>query len=191
MPKKSNKPKKPTKNEYVPHISPQQAHACEISGCKEPGAYKAPRGKDHLHEYRWLCLEHIREYNQQWDFFKDMTPAEIEQFRHDAVTGHRPTWSRETRQRDAQKIYDALYEFLNPAQKRQQKPAPSLSVKVRKALSLLDLEYPYTLKELKVCYRALVKKHHPDVNKGNKLSEEKFKKITESYHLLSVHLKNG
>lgn len=192
MPKKSAKPKKPTKNEYVPHIPKEHAPVCEMPGCKEYGVYKAPRGKDKLHEYHWLCLEHIREYNQKWDFFKDMTPAEIEHFRSDAVTGHRPTWNRETLRREIPlDIYDALYEFLNPLHKRQKKAVPQVSAKVRKALSLLDLEYPYTLKDLKACYRALVKKHHPDVNKGNKLSEEKFKKITESYHLLVAHLKNS
>ena len=51
------------------------------------------------------------------------------------------------------------------------------------------MEYPFTLRELKKQYRMMVKKHHPDVNRGNKLSEEKFKKITESYHLLAAHLK--
>jgi len=25
-------------------------------------------------EYYWFCLEHVREYNQAWDYFKGMNP---------------------------------------------------------------------------------------------------------------------
>ncbi len=40
--------------------------------------------------------------------------------------------------------------------------------------------------EIKLAYREQVKKYHPDVNIGNKLSEEKFKDINEAYKVLST-----
>jgi len=39
--------------------------------------------------------------------------------------------------------------------------------------------------EIKRSFRKLAKKHHPDRNKGNKASEEKFKEISEAYDTLS------
>src|SRR5262245_24586909 len=39
--------------------------------------------------------------------------------------------------------------------------------------------------EIKKAYRKLARKHHPDVNPGDKHAEEKFKKISEAYDVLS------
>lgn len=39
--------------------------------------------------------------------------------------------------------------------------------------------------EIKKAYRRLAKQHHPDVNKGNASSEERFKGISEAYNTLS------
>ena len=39
--------------------------------------------------------------------------------------------------------------------------------------------------QIKAAYRKLAVKHHPDKNKGNKTSEEKFKEASEAYHVLS------
>ncbi len=39
--------------------------------------------------------------------------------------------------------------------------------------------------EIKKAYRRLARKHHPDVNQGNKASEEKFREINEAYEVLS------
>src|SRR5438552_6707085 len=40
-------------------------------------------------------------------------------------------------------------------------------------------------KELKTAYRKLARKHHPDVNPGDKRSEALFKEIGEAYSVLS------
>ena len=39
--------------------------------------------------------------------------------------------------------------------------------------------------EIKQAYRKLALKHHPDKNKGDKSSEDKFKEASEAYHILS------
>ncbi len=39
--------------------------------------------------------------------------------------------------------------------------------------------------EVKKAYRRLARKHHPDINPGDKASEEKFKQIQEAYSVLS------
>lgn len=191
MPKRKTPkpPPKKTRTAYVPHVEAEKAPPCHVDGCRAPGEYKAPKSRDALHDYKWFCLEHIREHNQQWDFFAGLEPDAIEYFVKDAVTGHRPTWSRENKMRDSYRmLQDALYEFLNDA--KPARPTPPLNARMRKALATMEIDYPYTAKSLKVKYREMVKKYHPDMNKGDKASEETFKTITAAYHHLSEHIKN-
>ena len=42
-----------------------------------------------------------------------------------------------------------------------------------------------TKEDIKRAYRKLALKYHPDKNKGDKKSEEKFKEASEAYHVLS------
>jgi curved DNA-binding protein len=49
----------------------------------------------------------------------------------------------------------------------------------------LGVEKTATEKEIKSAYRKLARKHHPDVNPGDKAAEEKFKEISEAYNVLS------
>jgi len=42
-----------------------------------------------------------------------------------------------------------------------------------------------SIEEIKIAYRESAKKYHPDVNKENKISEERFKDIGEAYQILS------
>src|SRR5688500_8019447 len=129
--KNATMPTKKKKADYEPHRPHEKAQACHVPGCVEPGVYKAPESKDDLNKYRWFCLEHIREHNQRWDYFAGMDRDEIEGFLKDAVTGHRPTWTRETQvSQQYTKLQDALYEFLNMGAKRPLKPVPSLPAKL-------------------------------------------------------------
>jgi len=178
------------KTDFSPHIPLEKAPRCSVPGCCEPGGYKAPTSRESLHEYQWFCLEHVRDHNAKWDYFAGLGPNEIEEFMKESVTGHRPTWTREGQLKQQYfKLHAALNDFLNlNGSGFREKATPPLSGKLRKALGTLELEYPYTEKELKSQYRLLVKKHHPDVNKGDKTSEERFKQITVAYTLLAEHL---
>ncbi|MEK7833584.1 MAG: DnaJ domain-containing protein, partial [Acidobacteriota bacterium] len=42
-----------------------------------------------------------------------------------------------------------------------------------------------TADDIRKAYRRLARKHHPDVNPGDKSAEEKFKKISEANDVLS------
>jgi DnaJ-class molecular chaperone len=54
------------------------------------------------------------------------------------------------------------------------------------ALAVLDLEPPVDFDKIKARYKQLVKKHHPDVNGGDRDAEEKFKAINQAYSVLKT-----
>lgn len=51
--------------------------------------------------------------------------------------------------------------------------------------AILGVDRNASEKDIKSAYRKLARKHHPDVNPGNKSAEEKFKEVSEAYEVLS------
>ena len=72
-----------------PHAPPR---ACDRPGCAAQGEYRAPKGRERLGEYFWFCLEHVREYNAAWDFYKGADAAQLEREKRADTIGRRPTW---------------------------------------------------------------------------------------------------
>src|ERR1700691_6190131 len=50
---------------------------------------------------------------------------------------------------------------------------------------LLGVARKALVKDIRAAYRKLARKYHPDLNPGDKSSEEKFKQIQEAYEVLS------
>src|ERR1044071_6752201 len=65
---------------------------CEAPGCRLAGDYRAPRARDRLNEYRWFCLEHVRDYNKKWDYFAGLGAEQIEAHIRADTTWRRPVW---------------------------------------------------------------------------------------------------
>ena len=49
---------------------------------------------------------------------------------------------------------------------------------------LLGVAASASAAEIQKAYRKLAKKHHPDLNRGDKSAEDKFKEISSAYNLL-------
>jgi curved DNA-binding protein CbpA len=163
-------------------------HPCSWQGCDKAGEFPAPKSRSQLREHIWFCLEHIRVYNQSWDYFSGMSEAEIAQYQIDAVHGHRPSWAMgiTTEQHAAflhQKVLDELAKLQGISIPKAQHYNP-LPPKERDALAVFGLAYPVTLKEIKKRYKELVKRYHPDINNNDKQREEQFKTISQAYKLL-------
>ena len=75
---------------------------CESLGCKESGDYiaKSKNGK-----VNYYCIEHIRLYNKNYNFFSDMSEDEIIDFQVSSMTGHRPTWKMSSNGSSSQKDF--------------------------------------------------------------------------------------
>ena len=68
---------------------------CSEAGCREPGEFRAPLAPGNFDgpgAWRWLCLDHVRDFNTRYNYFTGMSPDEI-------VEQQRPMagWERETR----------------------------------------------------------------------------------------------
>ena len=162
-------------------------HHCAWGGCMEPGNFRAPRSPKALHDYQYFCEAHIREFNKKWNYFEGMTESEIYDFQKEATTGHRPTWRADQLNRDAgRKLEEAFHRLFGERQSYRATEKP-IGPRDKDALAIMDLEHPTDKKKIKAQYRELVKKYHPDVNRGNKGAEETFKKITHAYHHLMTH----
>ena len=66
-------------------------------------------------------------------------------------------------------------------------PAASgdIAMEFKDYYTTLGVSSSATDKEIKAAYRKLARKHHPDVNPGDKAAEEKFKDVSEAYEVLS------
>lgn len=194
-----------TRRQSKKYIPESTGKPCDCKGCKAEGVYRAPKDRT-LKNFYWFCLEHVQEYNKNWNFYAGMSSDEIEkQLRMDMV-GHRPTWKVNDLYANALKDpLDILGLARGRMGKRQAPPEmddfeskdahikmPNLAtVEHLNAIRTLNLTPPITCDTVKCQYKALAKKYHPDKNAGSKEAEEIFKNVTQAYQLLMKALRSG
>jgi hypothetical protein len=176
--------------------------ACEWPGCNGAATHRAPKGRDRESEYWRFCLNHVREYNHSYNFFAGMSTDDIAKYQKDAVTGHRPTWKMGMNGgRPTMRSHSARFEpeFADPddplglfrhfgaradGEHLRARETRVIRNAERKALDVLGLEPDATTAEIKVRFKALVKRHHPDANGGDRSTEDKLREIIQAYNYL-------
>ena len=166
---------------------------CDWDNCNEIGAYRAPVEKDNSKKYRLLCLEHIKEFNKNWNYFENMNDTEILEFIKADMTWHKPTQNFSAQDNFFKILWNnALKEDLNKngIDKNYAKIAQlNFSNKDLKAFDILGLDVTINWENIRSKFKKLVKKFHPDMNSGNRKFEEKLKVITLAYTQLKRTLK--
>jgi len=166
---------------------------CDWPGCEGTGEFRAPRSRERLRDFFYFCLEHVRAYNQSWDFFSGMSRDDIEQYLREDVTWHRPTWRMGVNGGEAGvgwRWQDTFGMFMNGEGTGGTHGASEWDRRAEREgttermLRVMDLEPDAGREQLKARYKQLVKKHHPDVNGGDKRCEERLKLINEAYTYL-------
>ena len=172
---------------------------CDKDDCNKKGEFKAPKSRLLLNEYYFFCIEHIKEYNKSWDFYKGLNVNQIENSMRDDVIWNRPSWPLKG---NPYKIIEQINTYFsenleefaddknNTQYFRNKLLDEQLTMEENKALSNLNLKLPLSLEKIKKNYKKLVKIFHPDVNGNNKIAEDKFKEINKSYKILLEKFKN-
>jgi hypothetical protein len=165
---------------------------CDAPDCLALGEFRAPRARNRLNEYLWFCLPHVREYNSAWDYYKGMSPDEIESNLRQDSGWQRPTWPLGrlggSSRFDPETLRDPLG-MLRGTQftaKRRPTAAPPASAppELRAALGVLGLEWPVDQPALRARYKELAKRYHPDINGGDRDAEDRLKDVNRAYSLL-------
>jgi hypothetical protein len=168
---------------------------CAWPGCDAAGEFRAPGSRrptfDGPGEWQWLCLDHVREFNSDYNYFDGMTPDEIAD-----AQGPYGGWERETRAfasagasplprwADFVDPLDAISARFRPQQPQQRKDGRALSDDDRKALRVLGLEIDADRRALRQRYLDLVRRYHPDKNGGDRSHERALQAVIAAYAML-------
>ena len=175
---------------------------CEAPGCEEAGEFRAPGSRGHGFDgpgqWRWLCLDHVREFNAAYDWFEGMSAEEIREaqspvagwrsdtraFRADAGIDGVPRWA------DFDDPLDAIGARASDIRARAERQARGrqeyarFSPREREALSVMGLGGETDRTQLRRRYSELVRKYHPDRNGGDRSHESRLQQVVEAYQLL-------
>ena len=160
---------------------------CECNGCEKAGICRAPKDRD-LKEYLFFCKDHAAEYNKNWNYYANMSDAEIEEDWEKLTFGSSD--ADKERAKDYAKFIDDFLngrsEFDKIPSRKTAMPAPIVS-----ALKTLELPITASWKEVQVSYRKFAKAYHPDTTKhiDKKTAARAFSAIGHAYESLKKYFK--
>ena len=173
---------------------------CEAPGCEGAGEFRAPGSRgpsfDGPGEWRWFCLDHVREFNAGYDWFEGMSADEIlsaqapaagwatenRAFRADAGADGLPRWA------DFADPLDAIGARANDIRQRAAGASHAahsrFTPQEKEALSVMGLSPQSDRPQLRRRYSELVRRYHPDRNGGDRSHEARLQRVVEAYQLL-------
>ena len=166
---------------------------CDHDNCNKNGEYKAPKSRSDLKNYYYFCLNHVKEYNKSWNFYKGLSVDDIELSLRKDIVWDRPSWPLNGHPNN---ILEQIRSFLNHDYSLMEKEKDlqnflknkiidnNLTHEEQKSMDVLSLKMPINVEKIKKTYKKLVKIFHPDVNKENKDAEKLFKDINQAYRIL-------
>lgn len=174
------------------------ARPCAAPGCEHPGEFRAPghraASSDGPGDYRWFCLDHVRQFNAGYDWFAGMSADEILEAQHPTAgwRSHSPGCA------DYQGIDSAprWADFVDPldaiaarARARRQPatgwtPGRPIGAEERRAFAAMELPLEADRAALRRRYLDLVRRFHPDRNGGDRRFEARLQQVVEAYQLL-------
>ena len=163
---------------------------CEWPGCEAAGEFRAPRegtaSDDGPPEWRWFCLDHVREFNAGYSW------------RGDAFSEVRSRWDRAT---SAFAANAYAHRFDDEAGVFRDRFGPDafpyspgragtagrpggkagLSPEDHSALAAFDLDAESSWADIRSRYKQLVRRYHPDMNGGDRSHERELQAVIDAY----------
>lgn len=171
---------------------------CSVPDCREAGEFRAPvsahRSPDGPPPWRWLCLDHVREFNAGYNFFAGMSADQI--IAAQSPTAGWETESRAFRPAGSADLPPRWADFRDPMdalgarfrqrmdEARREAADPRFTRDEHRALKLMDLPTDADRGALRRRYSELVRKYHPDRNGGDRSYETRLADVVAAYQLL-------
>lgn len=168
---------------------------CDHVGCGKAGGHRAPKSRTAAGQYWFFCREHAGDYNRRWDYFKDMTDADLAAHQRAEEVGHRPVWSfrpgrgdrvSATRFWQAARPGDAFGLFGGGREAREERRKKRLGRVQALALDVLALEETADAHMIRTRYAELVKRYHPDSNGGDRSAEAQLNRVIRAFKTLKA-----
>lgn len=168
---------------------------CAHPGCTEPGEFRAPGGEratfDGPGDWRWLCLDHVREFNDRYNWFDGMTADEIQAAQHPYGGWERETRAfagqgadRPPRWADFADPLDAIGARFQARKAEERRDGRPLSEGDRRHLGTMGLDINADRRALRERYAKLLRRYHPDHNGGDRGHEKALRAVIEAYTAL-------
>ena len=165
---------------------------CDYGGCNEHGEFQA---KTKSAAKFFYCLNHIKEFNKNYNFFEGMSEEEIIDYQISAIIGHRPTWKSGTNphanyfskfaKNDGSAFDDPFDLFEKDKTSKYERQSKIKKGKVsEKAYKLLDFSSLSSKSDIRKKFKEVVKSLHPDTNGGDNSQEDLLKEVISAYKTL-------
>jgi len=174
--------------------------ACSWPGCDEAGEFRAPGGRpsgfDGPGDFRWFCLEHVRQFNSGYDYFEGMNAEEIFEaqsplhgwaaetraFRPDAGVDTAPHWANFSDPLEA--ISARARAHVRERRQHMRAQHSRFTPAEQQAMTALELDPGADRMALRRRYTELVRRYHPDHNGGDRSFEGQLQRVVSAYQLL-------
>lgn len=165
---------------------------CDYGGCNEHGEFQA---KTKSAAKFFYCLNHIKEFNKNYNFFEGMSEEEIIDYQISAIIGHRPTWKSGTNphanyfskfaKNDGSAFDDPFDLFEKDKTSKYERQSKIKKGKIsEKAFKLLDFSSLSSKSDIRKKFKEVVKSLHPDTNGGDNSQEDLLKEVISAYKTL-------
>lgn len=178
-----------------------QGQVCQWPDCREEGEFRAPgsrgSGFDGPGNFRWFCLDHVREFNSGYDWFEGMNAEEIfaaqspmagwasdtRAFRPDAGIDGVPRWGDFADPLDAIGARAAGIKSRAAGQNTGE-ASVRFTKSEQEALTVMGLRGDTDRPKLRRRYSELVRRYHPDRNGGDRQYEARLGRVVDAYQML-------
>lgn len=154
----------------------------------------ATRSADGPPAYRWLCLDHVREFNAGYNYFEGMSADQI--MAAQSPTAGWETESRAFRPAGSADLPPRWADFKDPIdalgarfrqrmdEARREAADPRFTREEHRAMQLMGLSADADRAMLRRRYSELVRRYHPDRNGGDRSFESRLGEVVTAYQLL-------
>ena len=164
---------------------------CAVAGCQHLGEFRAaiqPANFDGPGVYQLMCLDHVREHNASYNYFNGMSPDEISEAQTPFGGWDRRTRAFATLGADPPPAGGDFSDPLDAIAARFRRPGQQSSSRFnrqeQRALSVLGLGETADKAAVRKRYGELLRRYHPDKNRGDRTHEKRLGDVIEAYQTL-------